>query len=221
MIIKGLNNKQKEAVETLEGPVLILAGAGAGKTKTITHRILNLIKNGVKPSKILAITFTNKAANEMKERVFDLIGQDKTLNIPITFTEKPFVSTFHALGVHIIKENGALLGISRNFTIYDRGDSKRAIKNALEEIGLDTKQYEPGAILNAISREKGGGKTLSAYKNSNKEYFQKIVAQVWEKYEAILNQEKSLDFDDLLLKTAILLRNHESIRKHYHTVWEY
>lgn len=221
MIIKGLNNKQKEAVETLEGPVLILAGAGAGKTKTITHRILNLIKNGVKPSKILAITFTNKAANEMKERVFDLIGQDKTLNIPITFTEKPFVSTFHALGVHIIKENGALLGISRNFTIYDRGDSKRAIKNALEEIGFDTKQYEPGVILNAISREKGDGKTFSAYKNSNREYFQKIVAQVWEKYEAILNQEKSLDFDDLLLKTAILLRNYESVRKHYHTIWEY
>lgn len=221
MTSKELNTKQKEAVDTLEGPLLILAGAGAGKTKTITHRILNLIKNGVQPSSILAITFTNKAAKEMRDRVFLLIEQDKTLNIPISFTERPFVSTFHAMGVHIIKENSALLGIPRHFTIYDRNDSKRAIKNALEEIGLDPKQYEPGTILNAISREKGDGITLISYKNSQKEYFQKIVAQVWEKYEATLASEKSLDFDDLLLKTAILLKNHELVRKHYQNVWKY
>jgi DNA helicase-2/ATP-dependent DNA helicase PcrA len=218
----GLNQRQNDAVSTLEGPLLILAGAGAGKTKTITHRILNLIKNGVKPSSILAITFTNKAAKEMRERVFKLIEEDKTLNIPISFAERPFVSTFHALGVHIIKENSAHLGIPRHFTIYDRGDSKRAIKDALESLQLDPKQYEPGSILNTISREKGDGVTINAYKNnSKKEYFQTIVANVWEKYEATLTKEKSLDFDDLLLKTAVLLRTNEKVREHYQNVWKY
>ncbi len=217
----GLNKAQNEAVNTLSGPLLIIAGAGAGKTKTITHRILNLIKNGVKPSEILAITFTNKAAKEMRERVFHLIEQDKELNIPISFSERPFVSTFHALGVHIIKENSQLLGVPRHFTIYDRGDSKKAVKDALIESGLDPKEYDPGTILNTISREKGDGNTINSYKSSNKEYFQKIVAQVWEKYEATLNREKSLDFDDLLLKTAVLLRQNEDVRKRYSTIWKY
>ncbi len=221
-----LNQRQKEAVETMEGPLLIIAGAGAGKTKTLTHRILNLIKNGVQPSKILAITFTNKAAKEMRERVFHLIEQDQTLNIPISlpnsFDERPFMSTFHALGVHIIKENGSLLGIPRHFTIFDRGDSKRVVKDALEQLGLDPKQYEPGSILNAISREKGDGVTFASYREkSSKEYFQKIVAQVWEKYENTLAKEKSLDFDDLLLKTALLLRKFPEVKKHYSKVWNY
>lgn len=216
-----LNQRQKEAVETLSGPVLIIAGAGAGKTKTITHRILNLIKNGVKPSEILAITFTNKAAKEMRERVFHLIETDKSLNIPISFTERPFVSTFHALGVHIIKENASLLGITRHFTIYDRGDSKRAIKDALEELGLDTKQYEPGAVLNAISREKGDGVSMNNYKNGHKDFFHKIVGQAWEKYEQTLNKEKSLDFDDLLLKTAWLLKTYPEVKHRYSKIWKY
>lgn len=217
----SLNIRQKEAVETLNGPLLIVAGAGAGKTKTITHRILNLIKSGVQPSKILAITFTNKAAKEMRERVFHLIEHDKTLNIPISFNERPFVSTFHALGVHIIKENSAVLGLPRHFTILDRGDSKRIVKDALEELGYDTKQYEPGTILNTISRQKGDGITLNAYRNNSKDFFQKLVTQVWEKYEAVISKEKSLDFDDLLLKTAILLKSNPEIRRHYSSVWNY
>ncbi len=217
-----LNQRQREAVETTEGPVLIIAGAGAGKTKTITHRILNLIKNGVKPSEILAITFTNKAAKEMRERVFHLIEQDKTLNIPISFNERPFVSTFHALGVHIIKENASLLGITRHFTIYDRGDSKRAVKDALEEMGMDIKQYEPGIILNTISREKGDGVTVAKYRsNHTSDYFKKVVGQAWEKYEETLLKEKSLDFDDLLLKTASLLKTYPEVKKHYSKVWKY
>ncbi len=216
-----LNSKQKEAVETLNGPLLIVAGAGAGKTKTITHRILNLIKSGIEPSKILAITFTNKAAKEMRERVFHLIENDKTLNIPISFNERPFVSTFHSLGVHIIKENSNLLNIPRHFTILDRGDSKRIIKDALEELGYDTKQYEPSTILGAISRQKGDGITFNSYRNNSKDFFQKLVAQVWERYENVISKEKSLDFDDLLLKTAILLRNNIEVRKHYSSVWNY
>jgi superfamily I DNA/RNA helicase len=217
----NLNKKQQEAVETLEGPLLIIAGAGAGKTKTMTHRILNLIKKGVKPSEILAITFTNKAAKEMRDRVFHLIGEDKILNIPISFNERPFVSTFHALGVHIIKENASLLGLTRNFTIYDRGDSKRAVKEALEELGYDIKQHEPGTILNIISRQKGDGVSLSSYKNGKSDFNHNIVAAVWEKYEATLLKEKSLDFDDLLLKTANLLKTYPEVKKHYNKVWKY
>ncbi|MEK7095103.1 MAG: UvrD-helicase domain-containing protein, partial [Patescibacteria group bacterium] len=221
MSTHGLNQKQKDATETLKGPLLILAGAGAGKTKTITHRILNLIKSGVAPSEILAITFTNKAAKEMRERVFTLIEGDKELNFPVSGSQRPFVSTFHALGVHIIKENSQLVGLPRHFTIYDRGDSKRAVKEALEGLELDPKQFEPGTILNAISREKGDGITLSAYREKTKEYYQKIVLSVWEKYEKTLEKEKSLDFDDLLLKTAVLLRKHPEVRHKYNLVWKY
>lgn len=221
IVKNNLNIKQQEAVETLDGPLLIIAGAGAGKTKTMTHRILNLIKNGVKPSEILAITFTNKAAKEMRERVFHLIGEDKTLNIPISFNERPFVSTFHALGVHIIKENASLLGLTRNFTIYDRGDSKRAVKDALEELGFDIKQHEPGTILNIISRQKGDGVSLSSYKKGKTDFNHNIVASVWEKYEATLLKEKSLDFDDLLLKAANLLKTYPEVKKHYNKVWKY
>ena len=216
-----LNPKQREAVDTLEGPVLILAGAGAGKTKTITHRILNLIKSGVRPSQILAITFTNKAAKEMRERVFHLIEKDSTLNLPISFHERPFVSTFHALGVHIIKENAPLIGLTRHFTIFDRGDSKRAVKEALEELSIDPKEFEPGTILNAISREKGDAVTMQAYKEKAKDFYTQIIARVWERYEAALFKEKALDFDDLLLKTMVLLRKHEQVRKKYNSIWRY
>ena len=126
-----LNDAQQRAVETTNGPLLIIAGAGSGKTKVITHRILGLIKKGAAPQSILAITFTNKASNEMKDRVATLLTEDKALNRPISVQERPFVSTFHALGVHIIRENARLLGLTRHFTIYDRGDSRRAIKDAM------------------------------------------------------------------------------------------
>src|SRR3989344_5585239 len=137
-----LNPKQKEAVDTTEGPVLIVAGAGAGKTKTIVHRIENLIKKGVPPQNILAITFTNKAAREMKDRVEQLLGAE----ISKYGHTKPFVSTFHSLGVHILKENFELLEIPRHFAIFDKNDSKRAIKEALMAENFDPKQYDPAKI---------------------------------------------------------------------------
>ncbi len=221
----NLNSRQLEAVETTAGPLLILAGAGAGKTKTITHRILNLIKTGVEPQRILAITFTNKAAKEMRERVFKLIEEDKELNRPISYRERPFVSTFHALGVHIIKENSQLAGLPRHFTIYGRGDSKKAVKDAIEDLGLDPKQVEPGSVLNAISREKGDGKTQVAYVQgigtSPAEFYKKIIGDVWEKYEITLGKEKSVDFDDLLLKTMLLLKNYPEVRAKYQFIWQY
>ena len=216
-----LNAEQKKAVDNLEGPLLILAGAGAGKTKTVTYRILNLIQNGVIPSRILAITFTNKAAKEMRERVNKLLEDDTILNRPVSMQERPFVSTFHALGVHIIKEQSQLLGLPRFFTIYDRSDSKRAVKEAVEGMGLDPKQFEPGLILNKISKEKGEGRTNTEFRADASDYFSKMMADIWDRYEATLKKEKSLDFDDLLLKTALLLKNNKEVREYYSSVWHY
>lgn len=219
--MNNLNEAQQRAVDTTDGPVLIIAGAGSGKTKVITHRILNLIKKGTAPHNILAITFTNKSAKEMRERVMHLIHEDKTLNIPISINERPFVSTFHALGVHIIRENAKLLGLNRHFTIYDRSDSRRAIKEAMLQCSVDPKKFEPNTILNLISRAKGDGLNRLEYFDRAKGYTEETVAQIWEKYEAILTKEKSLDFDDLLLKTAQILEKNEAIRKHYSDVWKY
>jgi len=216
-----LNPEQQRAVETTEGPVLIIAGAGAGKTGVLTHRILNLIKKGVAPHAILAITFTNKAAKEMRDRVGTLLAEDKTLNIPISFNERPFVSTFHALGVHIIRENAALLGLNRHFVIYDRSDSRRAIKEAMVQTSVDPKKFEPGTVLNMISRAKGDGIGCLHYADAAKDYLEETVASIWEKYDAILAKDKALDFDDLLLKTSQLLGGHEAVRKHYAAIWRY
>ncbi len=213
--LEGLNEKQREAVLTTEGPLLILAGAGAGKTKTVTHRILNIIKKGVSPKHILAITFTNKAAKEMRERTLSLLkksGEDGF--------ENPFISTFHSLGVAIIKEQGHLLGLPRHFAIFDRGDSKSAIKQAMEERGIDPKQFDPAKMLSAISKEKGNGVFYEEFSLRDKGYSETIVGNIWESYEAILQKEKALDFDDLLLKTLELLRK-EEVRAYYNSLWRY
>lgn len=217
----SLNPQQLLAVNAIEGPVLIVAGAGAGKTKVITHRILHLIKSGVAPHNILAITFTNKAAKEMKERVAALLRDDKELNLPVSFEEKPFVSTFHALGVHIIRANAKEFGLTRHFKIYDRGDSKKAIKEAMIEASIDPKKFEPGFVLNKISLSKGDGLSRIEYADAAKDFIEEMIADVWEKYENILAKDKALDFDDLLLKTAQLLEKREDIRKHYGGLWRY
>jgi len=226
--LNGLNPAQRDAVMTTEGPLLIVAGAGAGKTKTLTSRILHLIKKGVAPHQILAITFTNKAAAEMRQRVMKLISTDADLNRPISFNEMPFVSTFHALGIHILRQHGALYGLPRNFTIFDRSDSKSAIKTALTEAGYDPKQYEPSRVLGAISKLKGNMFTLERFRNEmdgggqlGKDFLKKVTLAVWEKYEAALRKEKALDFDDLLLKTAVLFKQHPDILAAYQEVWKY
>ena len=220
--LEGLNERQRDAVTHTEGPLLIVAGAGAGKTKTITYRILHLIKKGVAPKEILAITFTNKAAKEMRERIEKLLKEDKELNLPLSFGEKPFMSTFHSLGVHIIKENAELLGLPRHFTIFDKTDSKRAAKLAVEESGLDPKQFEPAKILNAISRAKGNMETADTFAaKAGNQYFPRIVSEVWKRYETILKKEKALDFDDLLLKTVFLLRQNKEVLEKYQNIWKY
>lgn len=219
-----LNEAQNRAVSTTEGPLLIVAGAGSGKTRVITHRILHLVKSGVAPSAILAITFTNKAAKEMRDRLMKLLEEDRGLNTPVSgfmsASERPFVSTFHALGVHVIRENAKLLGLTRHFTIFDRGDSKRAVKEAMTASNIDTKTHDPGLFLNLISRAKGDGLTALQYHDAARDYTQEMVAETWQKYEAILFKEKALDFDDLLLKTLKLLEM-PAVRAHYAKIWKY
>lgn len=232
---EGLNPEQKKAVLTTEGPLLILAGAGAGKTKTVTHRILHLISKGVPAEKILAITFTNKAAKEMRERVMTLLNKDRNFNLPLhsqSFSHshgsyigergKPFVSTFHSLAVHILKESGQSIGIKRNFVIYDRADSKNTVKQALVDLGHDPKKIEPSKILSIISKEKGDFVSQDEYEVKNgDDYMGGIVSEVWKKYDSALHKEGALDFDDLLFKTASLLSKHQDVREHYQNIWKY
>ena len=220
--LNGLNPAQLEAALYTEGPLLILAGAGAGKTKTVTYRILHLIKSGIQPRKILAITFTNKAAKEMRDRVLSLLQEDSTLNLPTTYEEKPFVSTFHSLGVHILKESGHKLGIHRHFAIYDRSDSKQVVKDALVELGHDPKQIDPNKILGIISREKGNFVSQEEFEIKNTDdYMGNIASEVWKKYDAKLMKEKALDFDDLLYKATHLLATDSDVRKYYQEKWQY
>lgn len=212
--LKGLNSRQREAALHTEGPLLIVAGAGAGKTKTITHRIINLIKNGVAPENILAVTFTNKAAKEMRDRI--LAEMSKT-----AFDTTPFISTFHSLGVQIIKENARYFGLPKYFTILDEDDAKQIIKETTKELGEDPKQYPPGQIRAVISREKGDFVTLEQFRGKIRNQFQELVSRVWALYEEKKHKEKALDFDDLLLKTTELLQNREDIRAGYQRRWQY
>ena len=232
--LEGLNNEQREAALHMKGAMLIVAGAGAGKTKTITHRIVNLIKNGVSPEKILAVTFTNKAAKEMRERISfaikdsfvgnpfsEVLGKNpQTIQKSIP-DSAPFVSTFHSLGVYIIKENARMLGLTRYFTILDEGDATSLIKEIQKGLGIDPKQYDPKKIKNIISREKGKFVHLADYTERENNTLGKIVAQVWNLYEKQKMQENSLDFDDLLLKAVKLLKDNAEIKKLYQEKWEY
>ncbi len=211
--LETLNTEQKKAVLATEGPVLIVAGAGAGKTKTMTHRILHLIKTGVPGERILAITFTNKAAKEMRERVLDLLSKDPTL--AHLRRRPPFISTFHSLGVQIIKENAEILKLPRHFSIFDTGDTKKTLKDVMTRIGLDPKEHLD-KVRHIISGEKGRGVSLSEYlERASYDYTSEITKKVWAGYEESLRKEHALDFDDLLLKTLKLLEKFPEILSRY------
>lgn len=220
--LKHLNDKQKEAALHKNGPILIIAGAGTGKTSTLTHRILNLVKEGVEPSEILAITFTNKAAKEMQERVNELLtkhGFDAGMRYG---DAHPFIGTFHSLGVHILRAHAHVFGLNKHFTIVDKSSASSLIKEAVKEQGIDNKQFSPDRIAGVISRQKGALVTLAQYKTDvGNAYFPMIVASVWERYERLLARESALDFDDLILKTVILLRDHPEVRREYQARWKY
>ena len=209
--LDGLNEAQKQAVLHKDGPLLIVAGAGAGKTKTITHRIAHLIEEGVPARNILAVTFTNKAAGEMRERVRRLLAGNHGA--------VPLVTTFHSLGVRLLREFHKEANIPRGFSIWDQDDSSRAVKNILKQLG--TEEWTPRQILSAISREKGAGKLMRDYRERAGNRREQMVALVWERYEKTLNEEGGLDFDDLLVRTLTLFRESPKIRSLLQNRWQY
>lgn len=209
--LQDLNEAQKQAVLHIDGPLLVVAGAGAGKTKTITHRIAHLIEEGIPASSILAVTFTNKAAGEMRDRVRTLLAGKPG--------GQPFISTFHSLGVRLIREFHEQVGVPRGFSIWDREDCIRAVKAELKR--LDTDEWTPRQILSTISREKGGGKTLSEYRDRASTRREQTTALIWERYEQALKEEDSLDFDDLLVRTLALLRTSPDTLALLQNRWHY
>lgn len=218
--LNELNPPQTEAATYTTGPLLIIAGAGAGKTKTITHRIKHLIDQGVPAERILAITFTNKAAKEMRDRV-SLMLRQTSQQFPGT-QAVPFMSTFHSLGVYILRSHGKVLGLDRFFSIYDKDESLAKIKQAIRDLGIDEKRFEPRKVLHSISKLKGDSIDITAFSRSSQtEFYQSVIARVWLKYEEILKQEKALDFDDLLLKTVELFTTHPDILNIYQDRWQY
>lgn len=220
--LEGLNEKQKEAVLHTEGPLLILAGAGAGKTKTITHRILHLIfERGVRPEQILAVTFTNKASREMRARVNALLFPDGSGAWPGK-AGLPFITTFHSLGVFILRENAEKLGIPKNFTILDAGDSLSVIKRALKSEGFDPKTLDPKMVRNIISNKKNASQKITDYEASSEKHPNKQnILRLWRRYEKILRASNSLDFDDLLLWSVRLLQNEKQICDKYRHFFRY
>jgi len=220
--LEGLNPAQKEAVLHKDGPIIIVAGAGTGKTKTLTHRIIHLIKGGVDPEEILAITFTNKAAKEMKGRVDAMLKSDPAFQQSASGFGLPFMSTFHSLGVHILKESGKHMGIPRHFTILDKDGSLSVIKSVIKAQGLDPKQFSPERAQWTISRQKGDMITAEEYAASaGNQYFPRVLSSVWLAYEKELLKQKSLDFDDLILKPTILLKKYGGVRTYYQNKWRY
>lgn len=212
-MIENLNKEQQEAVVTTEGPLLVIAGAGSGKTKVLTTRIAHLIKNiGVDPLNILAITFTNKAAKEMKERVVNLLG-------PIAYQIQ--ISTFHSFGLSVVRDNYELLGYKKEFTILDSDDSLLIVKRILKDMNLDSKIYNPRAIRNRISSAKNEMIAPNELKRFNACEFDEKVVDVYEKYQEKLENNNSLDFDDLLLKPIELFNSHPEVLKEYQERFEY
>jgi DNA helicase-2/ATP-dependent DNA helicase PcrA len=206
-ILATLNPAQREAVEAIEGPVLILAGPGSGKTRVITHRIAYLIKScGVSPHHILAVTFTNKAAREMKERLEQLLGQA---------VEALTLGTFHAICARILRREGKAIGLDSSFVIYDEEDQLSLTKQALEELNLDPKQYAPRALHSAISAAKSRLIGPKDYAQRVSSYFEEIVNRVYQRYQQSLSQGRAVDFDDLLMKTVQLFQDHPQILNRY------
>lgn len=208
-----LNEKQKGAVVTTEGPVLVIAGAGSGKTRVLTTRVAYLVQEKkVNPSHILAITFTNKAAKEMKDRVIGMLG---SVGYMIS------ISTFHAFGLQLIKENYEELGYRPNFTIMDSDDTLTIIKKIIKELGYDPKEYNPKAIRNKISGAKNELMNAKEYEKYAATTYEEVVVKVYERYEKRLKENNCFDFDDLLMKPIELFSNHAEILKKYQERFEY
>lgn len=212
-LLNGLNNQQQLAVKTTDGPLLIMAGAGSGKTRVLTHRIAYiLVEKAVNPYNILAITFTNKAAREMKERINGILGGA---------AEDIWISTFHSMCVRILRRDIDRIGINRNFTILDSSDQLSVIKGILKDKNLDPKKFDPRGILGSISHAKNELKSASDVSKYAGDYFQRIVSEVYEEYEKRLLKNHSLDFDDLIMKTIQLFERVPEVLEYYQNKFQY
>lgn len=215
-ITSQLNEQQQEAVRHFEGPLLILAGAGSGKTKVITSRIADLILNrNVAPWSILAVTFTNKASEEMRLRVKAMVGK---------WADDVLIKTFHSACLYILRQDGYHIGIPSFFTIYDSQDSESLIKQILKSLELDPKKFSPKMILSTISRQKDqlidAKSTLERYENSG-DYFHEVSAKVYKEYEERMREANALDFNDLLMRTVQLFMDREAVLQKYREMWQY
>jgi DNA helicase-2/ATP-dependent DNA helicase PcrA len=207
-VLSGLNPAQRQAVETTEGPLLILAGPGSGKTRVIAHRIAYLVAHErVHPRRILAVTFTNKAAREMRDRVFSLLGSDIGHDITL--------GTFHAVCSRMLRVDGERIGLSRAFAIYDEGDQLAVARQVMQDLGLDPRRTSPRAVLSTISRAKSELATAEAFAQLVRDYFQEVVSRVYRRYQEVLEENNAVDFDDLLMKTVQLFRDHPDVLDKY------
>src|SRR5947209_2903175 len=206
-LLAGLNEPQREAVTHGEGPLLILAGAGSGKTRVLTHRIAYLLATDqVKPDEILAITFTNKAAAEMRERAQLLVGRR---------VRAMWVMTFHSACARMLRAHADKLGYTRQFTIYDQADSRRLVKRCIDELGIDPKRFTPAAIQAQISDAKNKLRDADAYGHMVGSFFEQTVADVYRGYERELHRMNAMDFDDLLVRAVNVLELFPEVREKY------
>ncbi|MBR2695455.1 UvrD-helicase domain-containing protein [Candidatus Saccharibacteria bacterium] len=216
----NLNEQQHEAVKTLEGPLLILAGAGSGKTKTLTCRIANLLKHGVREENILAVTFTNKAANEMRERLWGLLAVDGPSSQPPR-NFMPYMGTFHGICVRILHLEYEAAGLDRNFTIYDADDQVSLIRRTMKNLKVDNKMLKPKSVLSMISKAKNDGVTPDEYAETAFYPNQKAVAKIYKAYEREKEEAAALDFDDLLLRALKLFRENANVREKWRERFKY
>lgn len=210
--LNDLNEAQRAAVQHVDGPLLIIAGAGSGKTRVLTYRMAYLLAQGVPPSAILAVTFTNKAANEMRERVAAIIGPR---------VEQVWVGTFHATCVRILRRYADRLGFPHQFLIFDTADQLAAVRAVLQELNLDPKRNEPRGLLSAISAAKNNLTGPEQYAESASDYWERTVARVYQRYQEKLRENGAFDFDDLLLKTVELFQQEPDVLQHYRDRFRY
>ena len=217
-LLNELNEGQRAAVEYCDGPQLVIAGAGSGKTRVLTYKIAYLLERGMAPWNILALTFTNKAAREMKERIGRLVGQERAMYLQM--------GTFHSVFARILRAEAEQIGFSSNFTIYDQADARSLVKSIIKEMQLDDKTYKPNSVADRISMAKNHLLLPQQYATSSwaaddAQYKRPFVSQIYQRYVERCHQANAMDFDDLLVKTFVLLRDHEDVRQKYIERFQY
>jgi DNA helicase-2/ATP-dependent DNA helicase PcrA len=214
-ILEDLTEPQRRAASLIDGPLLVLAGAGSGKTRTITRRVAFMIANGIPAGNILALTFTNKAAKEMKERIDHLLRGAGQAGRGVT------VATFHALGARIVREFADVVDLPRTFSIFDSADQTRLVKQAIKDLSLSVDNFQPAVVHSTISKAKNKLQSPAAFADAAGTFFEKNVAKLYARYEALLKENKAVDFDDLILKTALILRDHKEARQTLQERYQY